>query len=199
MQNVNLDLGGQFSTNDNTVTDLGIPGQYFVVADGFSVRHQIGYPAYSFFEKRVVSADINRTTGATSNVMCSDTLPNSNGKEGGPPRLCAGADGRYGTADDAPQVYLGRSIPPREYSFNGNLTLFNRLHLFSMLDVKNGHKKIDGNTRARCGIFGRCKENFPATFAAEIDPLRTAQANSSSNLIDFLIAPANFARGASSR
>ena len=63
-----------------------------------------------------------------------------------------------------------------------------------MIDVKNGHKKIDGNTRARCGIFGRCKENFPATFAAEIDPIRTAQANSSSNLIDFLIAPANFAR-----
>ena len=123
------------------------------------------------FEKRVVSADINRTTGATSNVMCSDTLPNSNGKEGGTPRLCAGADGRYGTADDAPQVYLGRSVPPREFSFNGNLTLFNRLHVFSMLDVKNGHKKIDGNTRARCGIFGRCKENFPATFAAEIDPL----------------------------
>ena len=47
--------------------------------------------------------------------MCSDTLPNSSGKEGGPPRLCAGADGRYGTADDAPQVYLGRSVPPREY------------------------------------------------------------------------------------
>jgi len=126
--------------------------------------------------------------------MCSDTLPNSNGKEGGPPRLCAGADGRYGTADDAPQVYLGRSVPPREYSFNGNLMLFNRLHIYSMFDVKNGHKKIDGNTRARCGIFGRCKENFPATFASEIDPLRTAQANSSSNLIDFLIAPANFAR-----
>jgi hypothetical protein len=63
-----------------------------------------------------------------------------------------------------------------------------------MFDVKNGHKKIDGNTRARCGIFGRCKENFPATFAAEIDPLRTAQANSSSNLIDFLITPANFSR-----
>jgi hypothetical protein len=194
VQNINLDLGAQFSTNDNTVTDLGIPGQYFVVASGFSVRHQIGYPAYGFFEKRVVSADINRTTGATTNVMCSDTLPNSNGKEGGKPRLCAGADGRYGTADDAPQVYLGRTIPPREFSFNGNLTLFNRMHVFSMLDIKNGHKKIDGNTRARCGIFGRCKENFPATFAAEIDPLRTAQANSSSNLIDFLIAPANYAR-----
>jgi TonB-linked SusC/RagA family outer membrane protein len=193
-RNINLDLGGQFSTNDNIVTDLGIPGQYFVVASGFAARHQIGYPAFSFFEKRVVSADINRTTGATTNVMCSDTLPNSGGKEGGKPRLCAGPDGRYGTADDAPMVYLGRSIPPREYSFNGNLTLFNRLHLISMLDVKNGHKKIDGNTRARCGIFGRCKENFPSTFAAEIDPLRTAQANSSSNLIDFLVAPANFAR-----
>jgi outer membrane receptor protein involved in Fe transport len=75
---MSLDLGGQFSTNNNEVTDIGIPGQYFVVAASFT-RHQVGYPASAFFEKRVVSADINRTTGATSNVMCADTIPNSGG------------------------------------------------------------------------------------------------------------------------
>lgn len=191
---VTLDLTGQFSTNDNEVTDLGIPGQYFVVAGTF-LRHQVGYPAFSWFEKRVVSATIDRTTGATSNVMCSDTIPNSGGKEGGAPRPCAGPDGKYGTADDAPAVYLGRSVPPRELSFSGNLALFNnRLHVFSMMDINNGQKKLDGNTRVRCGIFGRCMENFPSTFAAQIDPIRTAEANSSSNLVDFLVTKANFAR-----
>jgi TonB-linked SusC/RagA family outer membrane protein len=193
MRNISLDLTGQFSTNDNEVTDIGIPGQYFVVA-GTYLRHQVGYPAFGWFEKRVVSADINRTTGATSNVMCSDTIPNSGGKEGGAPRLCAGADGRFNTADDAPSVYLGRSVPPRELSFSGNLGLLNRFHVFSMFDIKNGHKKLDGNTRARCGIFGRCKENFPDVFAAELDAIRTAESNSSSNLVDFLITKSNYAR-----
>ena len=190
---VSLDLTGELSTNDNEVTDLGIPGQYFVVAGTF-LRHQVGYPAFAWFEKRVVSAQIDRTTGAISNVMCSDTIPNSGGKEGGAPRLCAGPDGKYGTADDAPMVYLGRSVPPRELSFGGTLGLLNRFHIYSMVDVKNGHKKMDGNTRVRCGIFGRCKENFASSFASEVDSIRTAEAVSNSNLVDFLITKANYAR-----
>ncbi|HET7374600.1 MAG TPA: SusC/RagA family TonB-linked outer membrane protein [Gemmatimonadaceae bacterium] len=190
---ISLDLAGQFSTNHNEVTDIGIPGQYFVVAGTF-LRHQEGYPAYAWFEKRVLSATIDRTTGATSNVMCADTIPGSHGKEGGAPRPCAGADGKYGTADDAPMVYLGRSVPPRELSFSGTLSLLNRFHVFSLVDVKNGAKKMDGNTRVRCGIFGRCKENFPSTFASELDPIRTAESNSSSNLVDFLITKSNYAR-----
>src|SRR5512146_1658294 len=190
---ISLDLAGQFSTNHNEVTDVGIPGQYFVVAGTF-LRHQEGYPAFAWFEKRVVSATIDRTTGATSNVMCADTIPGSHGKEGGAPRPCAGADGKYGTADDAPMVYLGRSVPPRELSFSGTLRLLNRFHVFSLVDVKNGAKKMDGNTRVRCGIFGRCKENFPSTFASELDPIRTAESNSSSNLVDFLITKSNYAR-----
>jgi len=62
------------------------------------------------------------------------------------------------------------------------------------LDVKNGAKKLDGNTRARCGIFGRCQENFPATYGATIDSIRAVQAQSSSNLVDFFISKSNYAR-----
>ncbi|HEY9228427.1 MAG TPA: SusC/RagA family TonB-linked outer membrane protein, partial [Gemmatimonadaceae bacterium] len=104
--NLTLDLTGQFSTNDNQVTDLGIPGQYFVVA-GTYLRHQVGYPAYAWFEKRVLETGIERrpgldTSGKTFRMMCADTLPGSGGKEGDPPRLCAGRDGAFNTADDAP-------------------------------------------------------------------------------------------------
>lgn len=194
--NLTLDLTGQFSTNDNKVTDIGIPGQYFVVA-GTYLRHQVGYPAFSWFEKRVRETRIDRTTGATpvSTIMCSDTLRGSGGKESNATRVCAGgAPFAYGDADDAPAVYLGRSVPPREMSFSGNLGLFNRFRIFSMMDVKNGHKKLDGNTRARCGIFGRCKENFASTFAAEVDSMRVAGATSNSNLVDWLITSSNFGR-----
>ncbi len=194
-ERMNLDLSASISTNNNEVTDIGIPGQYFVSAGTF-LRHQEGYPAFGWFEQRVVSTTFNRTTGVASAVMCADTLPG--GKEGGPARLCAGADGVYGNGDDAPDVYLGRSVPPTEMSFTGTITLFNRFRIFSMMDVKNGHKKMDGNTRVRCGIFGRCPENFasvdPAQFAASVDSIRTAQAQSNSNLVDFLITKSNFAK-----
>jgi TonB-linked SusC/RagA family outer membrane protein len=193
-ERINLDMTASLSTNHNEVTDIG-SGSYFVDIGGF-LRHQKGYPAFGWFDQRVVSTTFNRTTGVASNVMCADTLPG--GREGGTPRLCAGADGAYGTADDAPNVYLGRSVPPRELSFTGTLTLFNRFRVFSMVDVKKGHKKLDGNTRARCGIFGRCPENFanvdPAQFAGSVDSIRTAQAQSNSNLVDFFITNSSFAK-----
>ncbi|HEX6052045.1 MAG TPA: TonB-dependent receptor, partial [Gemmatimonadaceae bacterium] len=192
---VDVDLSASVSTNKNEVTSIGIPGQYYVSAGGFT-RHQIGYPVFGWFEQRVLSTDYDPATGLVSNVMCADTLPG--GREGGAPRLCAGTDGRYGTADDAPDVYLGRSVPPLEMAFSGTLTLFKRFHVSSMVDVKNGHKKMDGNTRVRCGIFGRCKENFAtdaaAGFGDEVDPWRVAQATSNSNLVDFLITKSNYAR-----
>ena len=209
---IGLDLTAQISTNDSKITELGLPGQYFVDIGGF-LRHQVGYPAYGWFEQRVVSTPFSRTAGFPApaagqayptGVLCSDTLPNSNGREGGPARPCAGADGIWGNADDAPNVYLGRSVPPREGSLSGTLSLFNRFRVFTMVDVKNGHKKMDGNTRVRCGIFGRCKENFvnaasvpalfSAQFASEVDSIRAAQALSNSNLVDFLITNASFAR-----
>jgi TonB-linked SusC/RagA family outer membrane protein len=199
-RNVSLDLGAQFSMNDNKITDLGLPDQNFVVA-GTYVRHEELFPVFGWWEKRVLSTQINRTTGVTSNPMCSSAHPDGS-EDAAHPVPCAGADGRYGTADDAPAVYLGRSVPPREFSFTGNLGLWNRFHVSTMIDVKNGAKKMDGNTRVRCGIFGRCPENFLTVagdplsqqFAASVDSIRAVESASSSNLVDFLITNSNFAR-----
>lgn len=217
-ERINLDLSAQFSKNHSEVSSLGsafsAQGTYFITAGTF-LRHQVGYPAFGWFEQRVISTPFDRTTGFPAaaagqdypvGVMCADTVPNSGGREGGI-RSCVGADGRWGTSDDAPNVYLGRSIPPNEYSFSGTLTFFNRWRIFSMMDVKNGGKKLDGNTRARCGIFGRCKENFvnaaaaagsvtPVVpeFVAEVDSLRAAGTLSNSNLVDFFIQSSNFGR-----
>lgn len=191
---VALDLMASISTNENEVTDLGLAGQYFVSAGTF-LRHQEGFPAYSWFEKKLVSTAYNRTTGVASNRMCLDTLPGSGGRE------------RPGSAVDcatAPLVYQGRSVPPREFSLNGTLTLMNRIRVFSMFDVKRGHHKMDGNTRVRCGIFGRCLENFVTlpdaqlvnfpTLKSTVDSMTVARYNSNSTIVDYLIAPADFAR-----
>jgi TonB-linked SusC/RagA family outer membrane protein len=191
---VQLDLTAGISTNDNEVTDLGLEGFNFVSAGTF-LRHQEGFPAYAWFEKKLVSTSYNRTTGVASNRMCVDTLPGSGGRE------------KPGSAVDcatAPLVYMGRSVPPREFSLNGTLTLLNRFRVFSMVDVKRGHRKMDGNTRVRCGIFGRCLENFVTladadlvnfpTLKATADSMTVARYNSNSTIVDYLIAPADFAR-----
>ena len=200
-ENANLDLTASLSTNTNKVTDLGIPGQYFISAGTF-LRHQVGYPAFAWFEKRLLYTSFDRTTGVASNLMCADTLANTGGAEDPDithARLCTDP-----VKGNAPSVYQGRSIPPREYSFSGTLTLFSRFRVFSMVDVKNGHKKLDGNTRVRCGIFGRCLENFanlPAaqltnfpTLKTDVDSMKAARYQSNSGIVDYLITQANFGR-----
>src|SRR5688572_9747367 len=137
-ERIGLDLTASVATNANEVSNLGLGSQYFVSA-GQYLRHQVGFPAFAWFEQKVLSTAMDRTTGLTSNTMCADTLPGSGGRMGGSPRPCAGLNGVFGDADDAPEVYLGRSVPPREFAFSGTLTLFNRFRVFSMIDMKNGH------------------------------------------------------------
>ncbi|MDQ3777716.1 MAG: TonB-dependent receptor, partial [Actinomycetota bacterium] len=118
------------ATNDNEVVSLGDPTLEFVSA-GEYLGHRAGHPVGSWFEKRVVSADMD-ATGAVSNVMCDD------GRGGR--TLCAGADGSYGTADDAPAVYLGRTIPKVEGAAASTVTLLGRrLRLHALVDFKTGH------------------------------------------------------------
>jgi outer membrane receptor protein involved in Fe transport len=95
------DLSLNLATNENVVVSLGDPTLQSLPAGEYRA-HRTGHPAGSWFERRVLSAAMD-STGAVSNVMCDD------GRGGA--TSCAGPDGSYGTADDAPSVYLGRTIP----------------------------------------------------------------------------------------
>jgi hypothetical protein len=135
-----------------------------------------------WWEQRVLGAEFN-ASGQVVNVTCDDGSGGST--------LCYGADGRPNTADDAPDVYLGRSVPTLEGAFNTTLRLWDRVQLFAMVDFKRGHRKLDGNLRVRCTVFTRCRENF---YPREFAPERIAQIQSSRNLVDFLIDDASFAK-----
>jgi len=122
--------------------------------------------------------------GLVSNVKCDD------GRGGATP--CAGVDGRYGTADDAPLVYLGRPIPRIEGAAGSAVTLLaGRLRLNALVDFKTGHRKMDFNTFGRCTTNGRCRENF---FPTEFDARRIASIAANGNLVDFAIVDASFAK-----
>jgi TonB-linked SusC/RagA family outer membrane protein len=180
---VMVDLTLNIATNDNEVISLGETDLDFFSPSQY-VRHQVGYPVGSWFEQRIVSATFNPTTRLAENVMCDD------GAGGSMP--CAGADGTRGNADDAPDVFLGRSTPDFEGSFTSTVTIWNRLRVYAMLDFKRGNTKLDGNTRVRCYFFGgRCRENF---FPEEFAPERVASIQSNSNYINLLFADASFTK-----
>ena len=181
-EDAGLDLSLSLSTNDNEVVDLGLGDNVNFVSAGTFLRHQEGYPVGGWWEQRVLGAALNGA-GQAVNVTC------DNGSGGSMP--CYGADGRANTADDAPDVYLGRSVPTLEGAFSSTLRLWDRVQLFALVDFKRGHRKLDGNLRVRCTVFTRCRENFyPAEFPAE----RIAQIQSSRNLVDFLIDDASFTK-----
>jgi len=176
------DLSFNLATNDNVVVTLGDSTLQSIPAGDFRA-HRAGSPAGSWFERRVVSADMSGT-GAVSNVKCDD------GRGGG--MLCAGADGRYGTADDAPLVYLGRTIPRVTGAGASTVTLLGRrLRLHALVDFKTGHRKLDMNTYGRCTNNPRCRENF---FPTEFDARRIASISTSGTLVDFAISDASFAK-----
>ncbi|MFL5617800.1 MAG: SusC/RagA family TonB-linked outer membrane protein [Gemmatimonadaceae bacterium] len=176
------DLSLNLATNENTVVNLGDAALRSLPAGEYR-QHRVGFPVGSWFERRVVSADMS-TTGVASNVQCDD------GRGGGTP--CAGADGRYGTADDAPLVYLGRTIPRVSGAAGSTVTLLNRrLRLHALVDFKTGHHKFDFGTFGRCTTNARCRENF---FPTEFDARRIASIATNGSLVDFAIMDASFAK-----
>ena len=177
------DLSLSVATNDNTVVNLGDPSLASLTAGEYRA-HRVGYPVGAWFERRVVSADMNPTTGEVSNVKCDD------GRGGA--TLCAGADGRYGSTDDAPLVYLGRTIPRVTGAVGSTVTLLGRrLRLNALVDFKSGHHKFDFNTFGRCTNNARCRENY---FPTEFDAPRIASISTSGSLVDFAIVDASFAK-----
>lgn len=170
----NWELSLNVATNDNKVIDIypEVPDSIDFVGAGSFLRHQVGYPLGSFFERRVVSADL--VNGRAVNVLCDD--------------------GRGGaiSCDRAPLVFLGRSLPDVEGGLTSTLTLWDRLRLYTLLDFKRGQYKVNGNTRVRCTFFGgRCRENF---FPDEFDARRIAGVQSNRRLVDFLIEDASFTK-----
>jgi TonB-linked SusC/RagA family outer membrane protein len=158
------------ATNNNKVEDLGTDPAVlalraqtqcptdpthckvadFVLASSGSLppRHQVGYPIGSYFNKKIVSAEIT-AAGTATNILCDD------GKGGAV--ACA----------SAPFVYLGRTTPRIEGSFNNAITLMKNLRVSALLDFKRDYIKIDGSQRFRCVINRRCREWY---FPQDYDP-----------------------------
>lgn len=194
LDNFEWDATFGLAMNDSEIESLGTPqaildlrrlsGTPDFVTGGFAIRHQVGYPIGAYFEQRVVSAVLLPSGRADSTrVLCDDAK--------GGTMVCAGPDLRYGTPDDAPEVYLGTSLPRFEGAVSSTFTLWKNLRAYALVDFKGDFLKLDGNVRSRCQIFGRCRENF---YPLEFDPKRIAGLQSNGQLIDYYINNSSYTK-----
>jgi hypothetical protein len=155
-----LDFG--FARNDNEVLDLGTRGTIVVPSNldtpAITLHHQVGFPAGSWFGKKVISATID-ANGVAQDIMC-DRGTNSR------------ADGVAVDCAQAQAIYLGRSDPRDVGSVSSAVQLFSGLTLSAMVDFKRDVRHGDNDAVVRCGIFATCRANYypgeyPATTIAE--------------------------------
>ena len=169
-RNTDWTLGINLATADSKVEDLN--GASFLQASR-NVRHTVGFPVGSWFEKKVVGSTLNQD-GSVTNVMCDDGTSGHNAI----------------SCDDAPIVYLGRTLPNFEGSATSTLRFLKNFQFFVMVDSKTGYKKLDGNARVRCHLFALCESNW---FPTGTD-LATLGAQTSGRYFSDIIKDASFAR-----
>ncbi len=150
-----LDLTLNLSTNDSKIISLnglGPIGTTGTAPGGPTAEHREGYAPWSFFVKKVVSAQFN-ADGTTTNVMC-DGGPDNNHE----PLSCA----------SAPTVYVGKLDPTWQGSITPEVTLFDRVRIRAMVDFQSGRTNFAENNWARCSIYRICRENVaPMEFSPE--------------------------------
>ena len=174
MDAVTLDLTLSGSTNKYEIKALG--GGADRVSLSSVVQHVVGYAPGAWWDRRVVSAEVDANNRIIPNtVMC------DNG-EGGT-ILCS---------DPAtPRVFLGNSVPTYEGGLGAGLTMFRDFRLNAFFDWRGGYKKLDGNRRVRCNLFSLCRENF---YPSEFDPVTLAEVQGGTAFTYNLIHDASFTR-----
>lgn len=146
-------VGLNLSKVDNEVVTLGLEDIEFLEF-GFGNRFQPGFPAFSFFARKVVSAE-HGPDGTPINIQCDGGTPS--GRPGGAPVDC----------DTAPRVFAGAPDPDWEGSVSTSLTLWDRLTVSGLLDFKLNHH-IWTSVLWCPGILDCEEEVFPERFPAEI-------------------------------
>jgi len=150
-KNFGWDITGTFATTHNKVISLGGLPSLLTSAGQYNVE---GFPIESFFTRKVVSATVDPTTGAASDVLC-------DGGPGQPAVACA----------NAPFVYIGSPTPTSTGSIGNTFTLFKKLRLYALVDWKRGNRLFNAIEIDRCTgalSVGLCDINYhPQKYSPE--------------------------------
>jgi TonB-linked SusC/RagA family outer membrane protein len=151
MQDFAWEITGNFATAHNKIISLGGVPSLLTTAGQANV---VGYPIESYFSRRVVSATIDPSTGAATDVMC-------DGGAGSGPVDCS----------SAPFVFIGSATPTSTGSVGNTFTLFGKLRLYALVDWKRGYRLQNNTEEFRCdGLIGvgLCDVNYhPSNYAPQ--------------------------------
>jgi TonB-linked SusC/RagA family outer membrane protein len=129
-RNLSWEILANVATNKDEVVDLGA----LPFAGSVNVRSVVGFPISAYWSRRVVSADRDPTTHAITNILC-------DGGAGNAPVVC----------NVAPEQFIGTQTPKVTGAFSSNITLWDRLTLYGLVDFKRGHTLFNANEFLRCG------------------------------------------------
>jgi TonB-dependent SusC/RagA subfamily outer membrane receptor len=156
MPNLAWEITGNVATAHNKIISLGgIPSLITTAGQA----NQVGFPIESYFSRKVVSATMDPSSGAVSNVLCA-------GGAGQGPVDCA----------SAPFVFIGSATPTTTGSVGNTVTLFKKLRLYALVDWKRGFVLANTINQLRCdGLLGigECDVNY---HPQKYSPLYVAEA-----------------------
>jgi len=149
-QRLDWDLSLNIGTNANEIVNLGIPNTTFLAVGFLPNRHQPGYPVGAYFQRRIVSADLD-ANGRAINIMCDP------GPTGTAPVACA----------QAPPVFIGPTAAKAQGAATSTVTLFDRLRLYAQVDFKLGNYLFDANEFSGCAVGRNPITVFPDRYLPE--------------------------------
>lgn len=155
-QRFSWDVSGNFATAKNKIISLGGVPSLITAVGQFN---QVGFPIESYFSKKIISATIDQSSGAASNVLCDD------------------GHGQGVDCSTAPFVFAGTPTPTSFGSLGNTFTLFRKLRLYALVDWKHGNRLTNATEEVRCaGLIGigLCDANY---HPSKYSPLYIAEAN----------------------
>ncbi|HEX5727455.1 MAG TPA: SusC/RagA family TonB-linked outer membrane protein [Longimicrobiaceae bacterium] len=138
-----------FAVNRNRVEALGEDIAPILFNFDNLQRHQGGYPAGSYFSRRIVSYQDLNGDGVISRVNC----PTYGGVAN--PAVPGGPACEIVLSDTA--EYLGQALPPRSLTLAPVLTLWDRVRIAALFDHRGGNVQYNSSEEFRCGVLSNCR------------------------------------------
>jgi hypothetical protein len=127
------ELAGNVSTSSNEIVQLGVP------PSTGTTQNREGFPVRSYFFYNIISAELN-AAGQVVNAMCEGAT--------GATEPCSAS---------TPRVYMGQPNPSLQLGVNTTVTLFNRLRLYGLVELKSGHVVNNSDVAASLGSIGNAR------------------------------------------
>ncbi len=139
-----VEAGAAGSFTDNELTDLGDVEPIIFGLGGDSQRHQEGFPLGGYWGRTIQEVNIPDEGPVTpGDVVLSDEAQ-----------------------------FIGSALPTREFSFNLNVDILDRVAVRALVDHQGGHYLFNSTREFRCLSFQNCQEIHDPT----ADPMKQAQA-----------------------